>query len=362
MRIKQYSSDPVVHSFYSSDGETALVIRDDSNTITDVNVPSSVLEDHVQVTITDPFGNIVGIFPDDSTHTVLNVTGIHILSNADQMIAANNQPVRTELRIRPTIDTRTHTINELKGIDPIATVDDEDVYQVFYTQELDDFNLEVSYFNSSLDVSVFDQRTLQTVESYYFEIHELRDNSRLTSTTEYPNELLKMTRSQVEAFFDDVTLSNWTLMADVFKWSNLRESLLPTDKNITLKEIHTLKEDGTVNPDSTDYDKRLSDIGITKFGQLYFKKGTGKFNPYGYEVRYIWGEGSIPADLKRAAIRYAEHILLNDPSTIPDRARMLQTSQGMLLLDVASMQKPTGLPEVDSILLRYRRKEVTTIA
>ena len=363
MRIKRYSLDPFKHVFFEGDGETGIIIKDGSTVPTVVTIDEAVLIATVEVIIVDALGQTVGVFPDDTVNPILKVEGKQILSDPSKPISVANKILYSELTITPELSADTDSLRKLKGLERISGTVDEPVYEKFYNQSLGNLRIELGYFNSTDEQTSFDFAMIQIVDSHYFGINEIRDIDRLSSVTDYSNELLQNTRSSVEAFFDDFTLTNWTIKGDLFGFSHPDENLLPSDKNIKIVNIHTVGVNGQAITDTTTvFDKTVSDIFVDKYGRLYFLQGTGTFNPYGYLVEYEWGEGETPSDLSRAAKRYAEHILLNDQSVIPDRARMLQTAQGMLLLDVASMDKPTGLPEVDSILLRRRRKEVTTIA
>ena len=362
MRIKRFSLDPFKHVFFEGDGETAIVIRENANALTSVDVLLTDLEAYVQIDLVNSFGAIVGRFPNDSEYPELTITGKQILADPTKMLLPTNQPIRTELSISPKLLGTTDSIAKLKGNEESST----GVFEKFFSQSLGDLRIELAYFNSDLDpdVTVFDFGQIKIVDSYYFGINELRALDRLSDEEDYPNELLLNTRSSVEDFIDDFTLTNWTIKGDEFIYSDPNENLLPSDKNIKVVGIYTLNANGQpiIDGTVTSYDKTVSDIFLDRLGHIFLNRNAGAFNPHGYAVKYEWGEGIVPSDLSRAAKKYSEHILLNDPSVIPDRARMIQTAQGMLLLDVATMDKPTGLPEVDSIFLRRRRKEITTIA
>ena len=73
-------------------------------------------------------------------------------------------------------------------------------------------------------------------------------------------------------------------------------------------------------------------------------------------VAYVHGEDYPPPDLARAAKRLARHLHLTDGSKIPDRARMMTTEFGQFHLFAASDEYPTGVPEIDSTLRRYRHR------
>lgn len=64
-----------------------------------------------------------------------------------------------------------------------------------------------------------------------------------------------------------------------------------------------------------------------------------------------WQRG-VPGDMRRAAVILARYTARTN--NYPERARMIQTDGAMLTFSMASYDRPTGLPEVDGILFRYR--------
>lgn len=61
----------------------------------------------------------------------------------------------------------------------------------------------------------------------------------------------------------------------------------------------------------------------------------------------------IPADLERAAAQFAEYVA--EESDLPARAeRVSQADGGLISLATPSPQRPTGIPEVDGVVRRYR--------
>lgn len=71
-------------------------------------------------------------------------------------------------------------------------------------------------------------------------------------------------------------------------------------------------------------------------------------------LEYVHGENLPPPDMKRAALKLARHMLLEDTSRTPDNAKSLQTDVGQFELGTASgWQRPTGLPYVDAVIERY---------
>lgn len=97
----------------------------------------------------------------------------------------------------------------------------------------------------------------------------------------------------------------------------------------------------------------LNATGLLRTGGSVFIAGTAGEN---VTVEYTYGLDFPPPDLKRAALRYARHVLLTELSTVPDRANLMTTEFATFRLQTADemRDRPTGLPEVDAVLNRYR--------
>jgi hypothetical protein len=79
-------------------------------------------------------------------------------------------------------------------------------------------------------------------------------------------------------------------------------------------------------------------------------------NPRNVTVSYEHGYQQVPSDIRRAALL----LLLREvvPSDIPDRALSLTNEFGNMRLAVPGVDYPTGIPQVDEILNRYRYPDV----
>lgn len=84
--------------------------------------------------------------------------------------------------------------------------------------------------------------------------------------------------------------------------------------------------------------------------------------------RWAWPEGlytvsgtcgprddwtSVPEDLKRAAVTLARYV--SRGSNYPERARQIATDGALITLSTPSPDRPTGLPDVDGAVGRYRQ-------
>lgn len=61
---------------------------------------------------------------------------------------------------------------------------------------------------------------------------------------------------------------------------------------------------------------------------------------------------SVPADLQRAAVILARYI--SRKNNYPERARAVATDGAQIVLSTPSTDRPTGLPDVDGVVGRYR--------
>lgn len=196
--------------------------------------------------------------------------------------------------------------------------------------------------------SVSETDLVKVIGARYFSLSELRSIKGLASTTAFPNKLLQQARDIVEEFIDNFTTHAWvpTYKREVFDGDSTGE--------LFLSETHTrrlikLTINGTAQTTSA---WSLSVSGrIRTDGTIFIQNIPARQN---IVVCYEWGDPFPPLDLKKAALTLARHMLLSTDSSIPDRARMLQTEFGMYQLDTASEDKPTGLPDVDAVLMRYR--------
>ena len=85
---------------------------------------------------------------------------------------------------------------------------------------------------------------------------------------------------------------------------------------------------------------------------------SGTTFPYGRNnvtVGYEYGLDHPPADLKRAALTAIRYRLLTDVnSQLPDRAMSISNEYGNIQMAQPNRKGPTGIPEVDAVLMRYR--------
>lgn len=113
----------------------------------------------------------------------------------------------------------------------------------------------------------------------------------------------------------------------------------------------------------------LAQIGVIQDGVEYLDAGTfapvdflrgldrGTFVAGYYTVHATHGgvdfETAGPTeDLRRAAAVLARYVARTN--NLPERARRIETAQSIIDLSMPSAEKPTGLPDVDAVITRYR--------
>lgn len=192
---------------------------------------------------------------------------------------------------------------------------------------------------------------VKVVRARFFKLAELRALKGLSSVTTYPNATLALMRDVAEDFVEEFCKEAFVpqYRRDVFDGDNCQTLYLP---RVHVRSLISVKLAG-VTMDTTGW--TVSRSGRIRTTGAVFTAGV----PAGQNVavQYELGRSGPPHDLKNATLRLARHITLNLETSIPDRARMMQTEFAMFQLDVASEDKPTGVPEIDAVLIRYREAQ-----
>jgi hypothetical protein len=124
-------------------------------------------------------------------------------------------------------------------------------------------------------------------------------------------------------------------------------------------EVYALEQDGdAVAPE----DVMIEDGGLARPGYGYsdfLSGGPGNRTPWPaafYSAHLAHGLHETPADLQRAATALVKYLAKH--SVYPDRAKRVMTEQTDIWLSSPGPEAPTGLPEVDAVLVRYREQAV----
>lgn len=184
---------------------------------------------------------------------------------------------------------------------------------------------------------------LRVVGGRFFGLRELRQMQGLDSATQFAPADLAAARDIAEEFVEDFTAQAWVPRVDVVRINTTSSGyFLPY---LPVRSLVRLLVD--------DVALVAADASVDQSGRLTLPDGASAPST-DMLVEFEHGEAVPPSDLAQATKRLARHILFSGDSSIPDRARMMVTDWGTFALDIASEEKPTGLPEVDSVLRRYR--------
>lgn len=217
---------------------------------------------------------------------------------------------------------------------------------VDHLDRLDTLSVDISVLVGTRKVN--ESATVVVVSEHLFTLQQLRQQKHLSDLGMYTDQELEDARAVATYTFEDYTRINFTPKhfrntyegngANCLRVSNtdVRDVVSCAVNGETAAA--TLLGGGTI---------RRTDGGV--FSRPEYP---GDNN---VTVEFIASGSQLSPTVRKAAIAYAKYIVLNDESSIPDRARLMQTEWAMFHLETAAMDKPTGLPEVDSLLNHLRR-------
>ena len=197
-------------------------------------------------------------------------------------------------------------------------------------------------------------KDVQVVGSRYFTIPELRRRADMADTGRYPTPLLAEARDWIEQLIETTCTTSF-----VERFAQDR---------ITANAAHHRPDVGRVLRLNTDWPSRLikftidgataSNTGLVcdRRGFLWSSSWVSTWVGWDFVVSYSAGYTlRCPDDLHDAAIQAARFWLLQRASSgIPDRTRSITNEFGNVSLSVAGVNAPTGIPDVDSVILAWR--------
>lgn len=215
-----------------------------------------------------------------------------------------------------------------------------------HTTRVDD--LTIGYSATVAGRTVSEYEYVKVVGARFFSIALLRAQKGLSNTVVYANADLKWARDVAEDFVEEFTKDAFVpqYRRDIFDGDDGSEMFL---SRIGVRSIIGVTIDG-VAASTTGWSVSASGRVRTD-GDIFTSNVTAGQN---ITVSYSLGRNAPPANLANATVKLARHLLLSLESSIPDRARMMTTEFASYQLDVASEDKPTGIPEIDAVLSRYR--------
>lgn len=197
--------------------------------------------------------------------------------------------------------------------------------------------------------------TVGLAQAVYFTEAEARAfrSGKLAGETKYPTADIEAAREEIEEFIEKIVgyacvprTRTVTLDGDA-----TAEIFLPDIRVTSITSV-------TVDEVAYDSDS-LADLQITDYGSLRRKTlGTFALGWGNVEVTYVHGLAECPGPIKRAALIMLYNRLVG--SDVSDRAQSFTNESGTLQYSTPNgMQRPTGIPEVDSILWKYSDHRVS---
>lgn len=200
---------------------------------------------------------------------------------------------------------------------------------------------------------------VEVVGGFYFSPADLRALPGLHDQARFPTTMLVEQRDRVETLFERV------LRTSVVGRYRRRVVDGTGDFRLALPEIYVRRLIGvTIDDDALDAGE-LADVHVSPAGILTRRS----YEPFtwGYgnvDVRYVvQATDAVPADLAEAALSLARQRLLAVESNIPSRARSISNEFGNINLAFATVERPTGIDDVDAVLVGWRdRLAVSAVA
>jgi hypothetical protein len=183
-------------------------------------------------------------------------------------------------------------------------------------------------------------------DAFYVSLSDIRALSGLSNTTSYPNEKLEEARvwfeDKAEIFCGRAFVPRFG--HEVLDGSGTNTIFLD---HLNVRTLLYVKVDGVAQTGLTTWDLYRSGRVVRDTG--VFARGT-----LNVEVGFEYGLDEPDADLRGAALTAIKAKLLGDRSGIPERAVTMTTDVGGFTLALAGRDRPTGIPEVDAVLLDRR--------
>lgn len=192
----------------------------------------------------------------------------------------------------------------------------------------------------------------EVVGGFLFSIADLRAFDGELTAAEYPASQVREVRDTVAARFE-----KWCGVAFVPRGA--RVTLNGPDDTTLLLPYREVTRLVSASIDAGDGFEaltadELADVVVHRWGGLYraasWTGGTGNVKAH---VEH--GYDDVPDPVHRAAMIYARSLLVASP--IPDRATSETTDVGTVRFSIAGRDGPTGIPEVDAVLVDEQRDE-----
>lgn len=207
-------------------------------------------------------------------------------------------------------------------------------------------------WTATIGSSVTLTTTVEVVGAFYFSLAELRAMPNLSDTAKYTTAELTTARDWITDLIDREVGTSFVARyaRDTQDGSGTDEMILSTPYP---SAVASVKVDGVAFTS-----EELADLHIYSDGRLVRDSGsfaTGKRN---VDIRYEAGLAVCPEDLKRAALVAARHRLLRNENSqgTPAGARSVATDVGTFSLSFPGPNHPTGIDEVDEVIMAYKQR------
>ncbi|WP_200209113.1 hypothetical protein [Micromonospora coerulea] len=192
-----------------------------------------------------------------------------------------------------------------------------------------------------------DVETVEVVGGYVFTIPELRASDEDLTVARYPAAEVRLTREVVEAEFQRITGRSFTPRTAFLSLSELPECGDP----LPFLDVASVTTTGGT----------AASLAFERVGPLAFMPELPD-GATGIEV--VYGFQSVPTGISRAAKLYARWLLLEERSSIPDRATSFQPADGgtYTLATPGRAGSETGIPTVDAVLDGFRFKLIEGVS
>jgi len=226
-----------------------------------------------------------------------------------------------------------------------------------YTDAID--RLKVTWSGTVDGLAMEEVQYVDVVGSRYFTLGQLRSMEGLSSTQKYSDLYLARVRDEVEVAFEAYCEQSFVRKhaRDVYDSIEFNGTYGIFTRSTPVSELLSVVLDGVAETLADNW-------SVSESGQVRADSFDPTANSLGQDlvISYVQGWEQPPADLQRIALRYARQLAVINVSTVPDRARLMQSEFGLFVLDAPGPDKATGIPEVDEVLNRYRAENVGSFA
>jgi len=200
----------------------------------------------------------------------------------------------------------------------------------------------------------------------YFSESELRALPQMSDTIVYTSARIDAAGAWAVTTFEEFCGTafiprSYTELFDGSRANRANRGLVLTKRRATA--VTALKQDGIAFTAPELLELKL-DGGVVKrlpagsYVPQEWNWGTGNI-----EATYTYGFAQVPGDVKEAALQATRARLLgtNSNADFDDRRTSMTTEMGTVNFVIAGEDRPTGYPEVDAVLLRYRKSRAPLV-